>query len=122
MDKTLQAAIGGDTTAAAEMWRRIAASQADDTEALAWARHVAARVTSEVINADIDSSNRRAEAALKAIGFCGRIDKNRQLRTDLEHIKGLPRSETVEVLRLVGYFDDVPTQAAAKKVDRLRDK
>ncbi len=127
--KTLDGAIGGDATAAAEMWRAIADGRASPAEAATWAQYVAKRVVGKVIDADLVSSNRRADAALKAIGFYGPIDRDRHLREDLasiqndEVLRARPRVEKLEVLRLLtDELDGVPTKNALKKIDRLLKK
>lgn len=115
----------GDTSAAADVWRAIAEGRASPAESMLWVQHIAKRVTEKVIEADLESANRRAEAALKAIGFYGRIDKDRQLREELASFdwENMSRADIVETLRLIGpELEGVPTEKAVKKIDRLRKK
>ena len=125
---TLRDALAGDATAAADMWQAIARGTAAPTDALLWARFVAGQVVEKVIDAELDSANRRAEAALKAIGFYGRIDKDRQLRADLALLAGteaasLSRADIAKTIQLVSHdLDGLTLKKAMKKIDRVRKK
>lgn len=128
ISQTLQDALrGNNTTASADMWRAIADGQASASEILTWATHVAGRIVEEVIDADFDGANRRAGAALHAIGFFGPIDKNRGLRADIAYMKqgnpDISDSEIVKTLQLVdSHLDGLSLKNAVKKVYRERKK
>jgi hypothetical protein len=128
VSQTLSDALGGDATAAAEMWRAIARGGASPIDTQLWAHFVAGQVVDKVIDADLDSANRRAEAALKAIGFYGRIDRDRQLRADLALFEGseiakLSRAEIAKTIQLVSNdLDGLTLENAIKKIDRVRKK
>lgn len=125
---TLRDALGGDATATADMWRAIARGSAAPADALLWVRFVAGQVVEKVIEGNLDSANRRAEAALKAIGFYGRIDRDRQLRADLALFEGpetakFSRAEIAKTIQLVSSdLDGLTLENAIKKIDRVRKK
>jgi hypothetical protein len=129
--QTLQAALGNDSTAAAAMWRAIADGQASASEILTWATHVAGRIKKEVLDVNFvkegGHSSRRADAAHRAIGLYGKIDRDRQLRADIAlFYKGeskLSRIEVAEVLQIIGSdLDGLTLKNAIKKIDRIRKK
>ena len=73
--------VPSDTTAAARLWERIARGEEGVVETLLWAQHVAKAITKSVINSQERDA---APAALKAIGFYGRVDPYRDAKWELE--------------------------------------
>lgn len=121
--RLLAGARAGDPTATAALWRAIEAGEVPDADALTWLSDVAHQVVVKVLDADIES-NRRAEAALKAIGFEGKLDPIRELREDVAAFDpdGIaPRAEVVQAISLVHFPDDDPRKIA-QRVDRVRMK
>lgn len=121
---------------AAEVWRDITRERSDpqrlaDADAIVWVRLVAAKITDTVLDAEFKTSNRRAEAAQRAVGLVGRPDSNRSLRLDYERIEKayaaastrLTRREAVRILRKEGHdFGGKDDKNAAKVIDRLRQR
>jgi len=127
----LSKALAGDSTAAADLWRLIAAGEASADDVLAWARDVARQVQAKILDADIEA-NRRPDAALKAIGLEGRIDKHRRVRDVLDVLeqfedlevpgRQLTRRQLVEIVKANGMLEDVPDANVKKVIDRIRGK
>jgi hypothetical protein len=125
-NETLKAAMQGDATAAADLWRAIDSGHAADDDAIAWARNVAGQIVAKVLDAPLEA-NRRREAAYRAIGFEGRIDKQREQRDALKQLylncPGMPLLEFVRTARLFGSdFEDVSDSNAVKRLERLIKK
>lgn len=123
----------GDAVAAAELWRLIAAGKVPERVALAWLMNVATQVEIKVLDADL-LPNRRADAALKAIGLEGRLtDPNRKLVeyiTDLAEFgwtpesEGMSRAQMAECFRslLPSVFKGLSDEQAMKLLDRARKR
>lgn len=80
MQTLLEKAMGGnDATAAATLWAYISRGEVSDAVALAWVRHVATRVVTDVVCSKEARKARRADAALKAVGLFGRVNRTRWL-------------------------------------------
>lgn len=73
----LEKAMSNDATSAAILWAYISRGEVADSVALAWLRHVAPRIVTDVVNCQEEHSSRRADAALKAVGLSGRIQRTR---------------------------------------------
>lgn len=123
----------GDAVAAAELWRLIGAGKVPERVALAWLMNVATQVEIKVLDADLPP-NRRADAALKAIGLEGRLtDPNRELVEyifDLENCgwtaesEGMTRAQMVECFRSLvpSAFDGLSDEQARRLLDRARKR
>ena len=123
----------GDTSEAARIWSEIADGTASVPDTLMWAKHVATKVVKQVVSADT-FANRRAEAALKAIGFSGQIDKFRDAKRCMEVLgafdiiddqgNSVPKRwsgrKWVESLRSMGFLNDVPDNTAITRVNEWR--
>jgi hypothetical protein len=133
-DPKLEALLGGkpDSTAAGRFWAAVADGSALVDDTLAWAQQVARRVVADVVNGpDRDA----APAALKAIGFYGRIDKHRTARDYLALIaefdvldeqgnplppERLPASQWLRLLRRAGHLAGVPDKTAINQINTWR--
>lgn len=121
-----------DTTAAAELWAAIADGSASVEVALAWAQHVAREIEKNVVNgADRDA----APAALRAIGFYGRVDKYRTAKDYLATVASfdvldeagnplpperLPASQWLRLVRRAGHLVGVPDKTAINQINTWR--
>lgn len=73
---------GVNSTLAKPLWESIADGSADVAETLIWVMHVAREIEKHVINVKVAVD--AAPAALKAIGFYGRVDPYRDVRNLIE--------------------------------------
>ena len=72
MQELLQRALGGDATAAAELWRAIAEGKADDAITAAWARDVAKHVAAKVEkNGTLQRLKDRYYGHVDVLGYVG---------------------------------------------------
>lgn len=83
----LAKATGNDPTSAAILWTLILREEIADSVALAWLRHVAARIVTNVVNCEEEHSSRRADGALRAVGLSGRVNRTRWLEQFAEFIE-----------------------------------
>lgn len=121
-----------DTTTAARVWSSIADGSASVEDTLAWAQHVARDIqTNVVIGAERDA----APAALKAIGFYGRVDVYRAAREYLDTVAAFdvldeqgvpvqfarqPASAWLKLLRSAGHLLDVAEKTAINQINNWR--
>jgi hypothetical protein len=120
--------VPSDTTAAARLWERIACGEEGVVETLLWAQHVANAITKSVVNS---RERDAAPAALKAIGFYGRVDPYRDAKWELflllsfdeldEHGNPIPRkrpaaAECLRVLKKGGYMLGIPEKTALNRI------
>jgi hypothetical protein len=133
-DKDLERLVKGhkNSTIAAELWSTIADGSADVGETLIWVQHVANEINEHVVNGkDRDA----APAALKAIGFWGRIDHDHATRELMEILaafdeiddKGQPLPRTrwtatrwLERLRSHGHLQEISEKTARNKINNWR--
>lgn len=117
-----------DTTTAARVWGAIADGSASVEDTLAWAQHVASEIQANVVNgAERDA----APAALRAIGFRGRVDAYRAAREYLETVAAFdvldehgapirlarqPGSAWLKLLRSAGHLLDVSDKTAINQI------
>lgn len=117
-----------DTTTAARVWASIADGSASVEDTLAWAQHVAREVRANVVNgAERDA----APAALRAIGFYGRVDVYRAAREYLATVSSFPvvdergvqvqlaqqpASAWLKLLRRAGHLLDVADKTAINQI------
>ncbi|MDH4466149.1 MAG: hypothetical protein QE290_19145 [Acidovorax sp.] len=121
-----------DTTTAARVWAAIADGSASVEDTLAWAQHVAREIQANVIDgAERDA----APAALRAIGFYGRVDVYRSAREYLETVATFevldehgvpvrlarqPASAWLKLLRSAGHLLDVTDKTAHNQINAWR--
>jgi hypothetical protein len=121
-----------DTTTAARLWASIADGSASVDDTLAWAQHVAQAITANVVNgAERDA----APAALRAIGFYGRVDAYRSAREYLDIVASFdvmdergapvrlarqPASAWLKLLRSAGHLLDLEDKTAINKINTWR--
>lgn len=121
-----------DTTTAARLWASIADGSASVDDTLAWAQHVAQAITGNVVNgAERDA----APAALRAIGFYGRVDAYRSAREYLDIVASFdvmdeqgvplpparqPASAWLKLLRSAGHLVDLEDKTAINKINTWR--
>lgn len=133
-DNDLERLVKGhkNSTIAAEFWSTIADGSADVSETLIWVQQVAKEINEHVINGkDRDAS----PAALKAIGFWGRIDRDHATRELMKILaafdeiddKGhpLPRARWtatrwLECLHSHGLLQEVSEKTALNKINNWR--
>lgn len=120
MNNLLKKAVQGDASAAALLWRGIAAADGtvSDADALAWVRCIAPDVVADVIDSD-KPANEKAQKARRAIGLAGRIDKHDQFTKTVYEFPGITAKALAEVLPLV---DEVPEGNLKRKIEYLRNK
>lgn len=122
-DLRFQQALDGDTTAAAEIWSSIASGEIDAAEAMLWARYVAQQVQADVIDADLDSTE-RPRAALAAIGFRGQVDRHaaakRRLDILVEFDPDIGNGELVAALKADGHLLGMSHKTALNRVAEWR--
>jgi hypothetical protein len=133
-DKNLERLVNGhkNSTIAAELWSAIAEGSADVGETLIWVQHVAEEISKHVINGNDRDA---APAALKAIGFWGRIDNDHAARELMEMLsafdeiddKGhhVPRArwtatKWLACLRSHGHLQVIPEKTALNKINNWR--
>lgn len=133
-DPELESLLDGklDSTAAGRFWAAVADGSASVDDTLVWAQKVARRVVADVVNG---SDGDAAPAALKAIGFYGRIDKHRSARDYLELItefdvldeqgnplpvERLPAPQWLRLLHDAGHMTDLETKTAINKINAWR--
>lgn len=118
----LARAQAGDSAAAADLWRAIAAGQVDDAIAAAWARDVAGQVVAKVLNPNLPA-NRRAEKARAALGLEGRVDLQAELkRLALEIAPDATAAELAELADLVVDLGTADRVQLRRKIDYIRQK
>lgn len=135
-DQELQRVLDGkpDTTTAARMWASIADGSASVGDTLEWAQHVARQITANVVNgAERDA----APAALKAVGFYGRVDAYRAAREYLSIVASFPvldeqgatvqlarqpASAWLKLLRSAGHLVDIDDKTAINKIGIWRNE
>lgn len=121
-----------DTTTAARVWAAIADGTASVEDTLAWAQHVAREIQANVIDgAERDA----APAALRAIGFYGRVDVYRSAREYLDTVATFevldehgapvrlarqPASAWLKLLRSAGHLLDLEDKTAINKINAWR--
>lgn len=121
-----------DTTTATRLWAAIAGGSASVDDTLAWAQHVACEIQANVVNgAERDA----APAALRAIGFYGRVDMYRAAREYLETVASFevlgehgapvqlarqPASAWLKLLRSAGHLHDVADKTAINQINAWR--
>lgn len=121
-----------DTTTAARVWASIDDGSASVEDTLAWAQHVAREIQANVVNgAERDA----APAALRAIGFYGRVDAYRDAREYLETVASFdvldehgvpvrltrqPASAWLKLLRSAGHLLDVADKTAINQINAWR--
>ncbi len=127
-----QRALDGDTTQAAQIWAQIEEGTASVAETLLWAQRVAHRVNTTVVTSTQIVANRRAEAALKAIGFYGQIDDYYYARNfmedwsafkSLDEIGPSPRVSAktwLQLLKKEGYLLDATEKSAINRINEWR--
>lgn len=110
---------------AADLWSAIAEGSADVGETLIWVQHVAEEIGKNVINGkDRDA----APAALKAIGFWGRIDSDHATREMMKILMAFedddklplakwPAPKWLLCLRSHGYLREVRDKTAENKIN-----
>jgi hypothetical protein len=69
-----------NSTVAAKLWMAIARGEAGVAETLMWAQTVAKRIKADLIDESGQASSDRERAALRAIGFFGRVDAYREAK------------------------------------------
>jgi hypothetical protein len=133
-DLELEALLGGktNTTAAARMWASIADGSASVWDALAWVQHVARKIDKNVVNG---SDRDAAPAALRAIGYYGRVDKYRTARDYLVTVASfdsideagnnlvperLSALKWLRLLRSAGHLLDVNDKTAINHINAWR--
>lgn len=133
-DRELARLLDGkaDTTTAARLWAAIADGSASVEDTLAWAQHVARKITANVINS---GERDAAPAALRAIGFRGRVDAYRAAREYLDIVAAFdvmdehgvplplvrqPASAWLKLLRRAGYLLDIEDKTAINKINAWR--
>ncbi len=133
-DPEFEALLDGktDSTAAGRFWAAVADGSASVEDTLAWAQKVARRVVADVVNG---SDRDVAPAALKAIGFYGRIDKYRTARDYMSLIaefavldeqgnplpvERLPATQWLRLLRRAGHMKDLEEKTAINKINAWR--
>ena len=121
MQELLQRALGGDATAAAELWRAIAEGKAEDAITAACARDVAKHVAAKVLNPETPA-NRRAELARAALGLEGRVDANWQLRELAERHPDITAAELAVVADLVVDVGKAKPHQIKRKIEYIRSK
>lgn len=102
-----------DSRAALVFWQRVAAGDldAETTERL---KEVAVDIVHAVFVEEYDHAARRAEATLKAVGWCGRLEKYpglKDLATKL--MPNEPASSLAEVADLIA---DIPPPSDKKEI------
>lgn len=133
-DPELQRVLDGrpDSTTAARVWVSIADGSASVEDTLTWAQHVACEIQSNVVNgAERDA----APAALRAIGFYGRVDVYRSAREYLDTVATFevldehgvpvrlarqPASAWLKLLRSAGHLLDVTDKTAINQINTWR--
>lgn len=133
-DPELQRLLDGkaDTTTAATLWASIADGSAAVEDTLAWAQHVAREIATNVVKgAERDA----APAALRAIGFYGRVDAYRSAREYLVTVASFPvldeqgapvqlarqpASAWLKLLRNAGHLLDLEDKTAINKINTWR--
>jgi hypothetical protein len=133
-DNDLERLVKGhkNSTIAAALWSTVADGSADVVEALIWVQHVAKEINKDVIHG---KDRDMAPAALKAIGFWGRIDRDHAARELMEILaaideiddKGhpLPRARWtatrwLECLHSHGHLHEIPEKTALNKINNWR--
>lgn len=130
ISEKLDAAIRGDSDAAADVWRAIAKGEAAPIQALEWVTNVANMVVIKVLDPG-SAEKRKGTAALQAIGLDSPLDKNKELKETIEmYLEGepdVPRDDLVWVAHLLvsGFpdiTDPIKKRSAAQRVDRIVEK
>lgn len=133
-DAELQRLLDGkpDTTTAANLWASIADGSASVADTLAWAQHVAREIAANVVNG---TERDAAPAALRAIGFYGRVDAYRAAREYLDLVASFPvvdergvqvqlarqpASAWLRLLRSAGHLLDLEDKTAINKINTWR--
>lgn len=124
---TLEQALNGDKGAVVEMWRQIAANEANIAEKDIWVTKVAADVMRSVVPAAHDE---RPTTALDALGLRGRLDRHWGLRRALEIWNSFPRNghrrvkraELTKWMQDRGFLAGRRPAAAAKVIDRILER
>jgi hypothetical protein len=117
-------------------WRALAADKISEKEAAEWARIIAVRVVSTVIDQK-EITNERPGNALKALGLFGTEDTNWAEQNCLElylrfkiisaddaasPTKAQSRDQILEYMRGNGFYADLTPRNAKARIDRLIKK
>lgn len=133
-DLELQKLLDGktDSTKAARVWSSIAEGSAPVEIALLWMQHVAREVIANVVDNDERDA---APAALRAIGFYGRLDAYRNARDYFATVASFnvideqsnpvvlgrqPASVWLKLLRSAGHLKDIDDKTAINKINTWR--
>jgi 3-deoxy-D-manno-octulosonic acid (KDO) 8-phosphate synthase len=91
------------------LWRQVAAGERSEgiTRQL---QAVARQLVAEVFEAKFDHAARRAEAALRAVGFAGQVDKYQELRQLADELDAKGTHSARQIAEVAPLIIDVPDQ------------